>query len=166
MYRLGDYVVYGIHGICKITNIEENTIDRKKIQYYVLKPIDQSNSQFFVPIHSQAAVAKMHPMLSKEELDLLLRSPEVRQIHWISDENQRKQHYRDLITSGDRTALLRMVHALHQHKKEQTAMGRKFHLCDENFLRDAEHLLAGEFSVVLGIEPKQVGAYILSVWNE
>lgn len=59
-----------------------------------------------------------------------------------------------------------MIHALHRHKDTQQALGRKFHLCDDNFLHDAEKLLSSEFSVVLDISPDQVGAYILRVMNE
>jgi RNA polymerase-interacting CarD/CdnL/TRCF family regulator len=59
-----------------------------------------------------------------------------------------------------------MINTLHQHKKVQAEAGRKFHLCDENFLRDAEKLLNAEFSLVLGIQPADVGAYILSAMDQ
>lgn len=39
----------------------------------------------------------------------------------------------------------------------------KFYLCDENFLKDAEKLLSAEFTLVLSIQPEEVGAYIQSV---
>ena len=44
----------------------------------------------------------------------------------------------------------------------QAAAGRKFHLCDENFLRDAEKLLSSEFALILGVAPNQVQDYIVS----
>ena len=40
------------------------------------------------------------------------------------------------------------------------ALGKKNHLCDENFLHDAEKLLIGEISIVLHLEPEQARAYI------
>ena len=100
--------------------------------------------------------------MTMEQLDQLLCSEEVRQDSWIADENQRKQHYRELITSGDRLSLLRMVRSLHRHKEQQREAGKKFHLSDENFLRDAERLLNSEFSMILGIDAKEVGTYIQS----
>jgi CarD family transcriptional regulator len=100
--------------------------------------------------------------MNRQELEALLRSEEVRQDGWISDENTRKQRYRELIVSGDRLALLKMIRALHIHKREQAKLGRKFHLSDENFLRDAEKLLNAEFSLVLGIDSAQVPEYIRS----
>ncbi len=141
MFQVGDQVVYGIHGVCRILDLEERRIDRKKVSYFVLEPADQSGARFYVPSENPAALAKLRPVLSKSELEQLLSSDEVREDHWISDENARKQRYRELIGSQDRKELLCMINSLHRHKKEQQEAGRKFHLCDENFLRDAEKLL-------------------------
>lgn len=162
MYNVGDLVMYGIHGVCRVVDTEERTVDRKRVQYLVLEPQEQSSSRYMVPTGNPNAMAKLRPVLSRGELEALLTSAQVRQNAWIADENQRKQHYRDLIGSGDRAALLQMVHTLHAHKRAQAAAGRKVHLCDENFLRDAQRLLSTEFSVVLGIAPAEVGNYILS----
>lgn len=160
MFQRGDQVLYGIHGVCRIVDLETRRIDRKRIEYYVLEPIDQSGARFYVPTQNQAAVAKLRPIITQQELNDLLRSEDAYADAWITDENQRKQHYRDLITSGDRAALIRMVHTLHKHKEEQVAAGRKFHLCDENFLRDAEKLLNSEFSLVLNIHQDEVSSYV------
>ncbi len=166
MFQVGDQVIYGIHGICRIAQIEERTVDRKKRQYFALEPREQAGARFLVPTDNEVALGKLKKILSREALDDLLHSPDVREDAWIPDENQRKQCYRDLIGSGDRVMLLRMVRTLHSHRQKQIAAGRKFHLCDENFLRDAQRLLDTEFSVVLGMEPRQVSEYVLSVLNE
>lgn len=55
-----------------------------------------------------------------------------------------------------------MVSALYDHKRQQLENGRKFHICDENFLRDATRLLSTEFSLVLGISPEEVESYMKS----
>ena len=160
MYQCGDLVVYGIHGICKIVEVQTQTISGKKTQFFVLEPVEQTGTRFFVPTQNEAALAKLRPILTREELNTLLTDKTVAQDAWIPDENQRKQRYRELICSGDRAALVSMVHALHRHKQTQLAAGRKFHLCDENFLRDAEKLLGAEFALVLGIPREQVAQYV------
>ena len=166
MYRIGDEVIYGIHGVCAIRDVETRTVDKKKIQYFVLEPINSAADRFYVPAENPAALAKLRHIISRPELDALLTSDEIRQNCWIVDENHRKQRYRELISSADRCALLQMIHTLHIHKREQVEAGRKFHLCDENFLRDAERLLNSEFSLVLEIEPDSVGPYIRSLWEK
>lgn len=160
MYQQGERVIYGIHGVCRIVGIELRNIDRKKVEYYALEPLDQPGARFYVPTQNQAAVAKLRPVLDAAALNALLRSDEARRDTWIPDEGQRKNRYRELIGSGDRAALLSMVGSLHRQKQAQEAQGWKFHLCDENFLRDAEKLLNSEFSLVLGIEPGKVGEYV------
>ena len=38
--------------------------------------------------------------------------------------------------------------------------GRKLHQCDENFLRDAQRLIAQELALPLGLTPDQVGPWV------
>ena len=160
MYQIGDYVVYGIHGVCRVIGMEKQLVNRKRAMYMVLQPLAQSESRFYLPAENPTALAKLKTVLSKDELQELLSSDLIRQDDWIADENRRKQYYRELIGSGDRVSLLRMVSNLYRYKNTQLAAGRKFHLCDENFLRDAQKVLCSEFSMVLGIPQSEVAAYI------
>lgn len=166
MFQIGDLVVYGIHGVCRILSLDERVIDRKKIKYFALQPKDQPEARYYVPAENPVALSKLRHIIGQDELNALLDSDEVRAENWISDENQRKQYYRDIINRGDRASLLRMIYTLHQHKERQAQLGRKFHLCDENFLRDAKKLLNAEFSLVLNIEPNEVGKYIIAELNK
>ncbi len=160
MYQAGDQVLYGSHGVCRILSIEPMRFGKSRAKYYVLQPTEQADARFYVPVDKDAAVAKLRPLLSRDELLELLHSEAVRCVPWIADENQRKLRYRELIGSGDRQELLGMICALHRHRQEQLAAGRKFHQSDENFLHDAQKLLHAEFSQVFGLESSQVSAFI------
>ncbi len=166
MYQMGEKVVYGIHGVCAVVDQEERIIDRKRVTYLVLEPIGQDGARYLVPTHNMAAMAKLQPMLSKENLEKLIHSEEVHTDGWIRDENLRKQTYRELISSGDRAKLMQMVYTLYRHKASQSAAGRKCHLCDENFLRDAEKLLITEAAVIMGVEADMAKQYIRSNLKE
>ena len=161
MVEIGQQVLYGIHGICTVSGVELMRFGKVKTKYYVLEPTEQPGSRFYVPVDNEAAVAKLRPLMSSNELLELLHSDTVRNYPWIADENQRKLRFRELITSGDREALMGMIGALHRHKKAQLAAGRKFHQSDENFLSDAQKLLNAEFAQVFGLDPKEVNAFIL-----
>ena len=165
MYQLGDLIMYGIHGVCRLVDRENRVVDKKEAQYLVLEPLGQNASRFYVPANNPNAMAKLRPVLNRQELEEILRSDAVRKENWIETENLRKQYYRELITGGDRVALLQMVRTLHLHKKAQAEAKRKFHLCDENFLRDAQRLIETEFAVVLGIPENEVQDYILDRMN-
>lgn len=166
MFQQGGQVVYGVHGVCNILENEIRTINRKKVEYYVLQPLEQPEARYYVPTQNQTAVAKMNPILTRQGVEELLRGKDVLAQTWIEDENQRKQYYKTVIGSGDRAALIGMVRLLYKHKKEQLASGHKFHLSDENFLRDAEKLLSGELSLVLDISRNEVGSYIRSFLDD
>lgn len=161
MYQIGDQVVYGFHGVCRIVDMEKRVVDRKTVRYYVLEPRDQSNARFYIPTENQAAVSKLRPVLSREELDEILARDSIWMDAWIVDKNTRKQRYRELINSGDWAALLTMVYTLYRHRREKKAAGRKFHLCDENFLRDAEKLICSEVSVVMEIPAEEVPDFLM-----
>lgn len=56
MYQVGDQVVYGMHGVCRVVEEEKRSVDRKQVTYLVLEPVGQSGSKFLVPTHNAAAM--------------------------------------------------------------------------------------------------------------
>ena len=162
MYQVGDRLLYGLHGVCLVIDLEEQMVDKTKRTYLVLEPLGQPGAKYLVPTHNAAAMAKLSPILTPQALKALLQSRQIRGGCWISDENQRKQHYRTLVGSTDRTALLTMLCALYRHKNDLAALGRRLHVCDENFLRDAEKTLTGEISAVLSLDPADARDYLRS----
>ena len=151
MYQIGDYVIYGVHGACRVLGMEKQLVNRKRTEFLVLEPLVQSGSKYFVPLDNPTALSKLQAVLSADELMQLLESDAVREDCWVCDEGRRKQMYRELIVSADRLRLMQMVCSLYRYRGEQEAAGRKFHLCDDNFLRDAERLLSSEVSLVLDL---------------
>ena len=160
MYQAGDRVLYGIHGVCCVKKAEERILDGNRRLFLVLEPEGQTGCQYLVPTHNAAAMAKLRPLRTKQELHELLASEAVRQNSWITDENLRKQTYRELIAGGDTGALLGMINSLYQHRAKQAEQGKKFHQCDENFLRDAEKLVCSEISAVMGMDADSTRSYL------
>ncbi len=166
MYQAGQQVVYGAHGVCTIVGTEARSVDRKTIEYFVLQPVQQPDSRYYVPSHNENALAKMRPLMEKDALMALLQSEDIRAEKWIPDENRRKQYYRELITSLDLEAMIRMIHVLRQQRKQLLDTGKKFHLCDENFLRDAQRLLRTELLMVLDIPEQDLEGYLQNLLGE
>ena len=166
MYQIGDKVIYGMHGVCLVTDLEKRIVDKKEVTYLALEPAGQSGSRFLVPTHNAAAMAKVRPMLTREALEELLSSDVLKEDAWVRDESQRKQLYRELISSCDRQRLLQMIASLYRYRKTQTAAGKKFHMCDENFLRDAEKILAGEIASTLEIPSAEALKYLRNKLKE
>jgi len=160
MYQTGDKVVYGMHGVCMIVDLDQRMIDGKQVTYLVMEPVGQSGSRYLVPTHNAAAMEKVRPMLNREALEALLSSDEIKADAWIRDEGQRKQAYRELITSCDRKRLAQMLCTLYRFRVRQVSAGKKVHMCDENFLRDAEKVLSGEIAVILNVSSVEALNYL------
>ena len=156
MFHIGQKVIYGVHGVCEIIAVDVQRINRKNIEYFVLTSVDQPGSRFYIPTHNETALMKLRPLLTKEQIESILLTQQGGDDLWIADENKRKQHYKELICSGDRAALVGMVRCIYKHRKQQEAEGRKIHLSDEDFLKEAEKLLCAEFSIILGISKNDV----------
>lgn len=162
MFHVSQLVVYGNHGVCRIIQMEERMVDKQRVNYFVLEPLSQLGTRYLIPCHNLAALAKIRPLLEREQLMELLREESSIQ-DWIPDENRRKQYYRQIITSGDAGALIRTLHCLEKYKQQQAEAGRKLHMCDENFLRDAQKVLSGEISVVFDVPESEIPAYLTSL---
>jgi len=160
MFQIGTQVVYGLHGICTVTETEERIVDRKQVLYLVLEPIGQKGSKFYVPVHNENAMNKLRKLPDRTELEDLLSSETVKEDYWIPDENRRKQLYRELIADCDQTSMLRMIRTLYHQKRALSSMGRKFHICDDNFLRHAEKLICSEISAIMEIEYDAAKRYL------
>lgn len=161
MYEINDIILYGIQGVCKIVDITEKEIDGKCREYYVLKPVYESNSTIFIPVHSEKLTAKMRRILSNEEIYALIKAIPDESTVWIDNEALRREKYSEILTSGDRAALVRMIKTLYLHRQVQREKGRKLYISDERFMNDAEKMLYDEFAYVLHIKREQVLPFIL-----
>ena len=165
MYKASDLVVYGIHGVCTILELESKKVDGKIVEYYVLEPVHHPGTRYYIPTGNPLAVSKMYTIMSKDELDCMLQDSTLRISCWIDDENTRKQRYKELMGGGDRRGLIQTVHTLVMQKDACAISGKKFHQCDENFLKDAQKLLDCEISIVLGIPLCDVKPYMERVFR-
>ena len=57
MYQAGDWVVYGVHGVCRVIGTEKQLVNRKRMLFLVLEPLSQSESRFYLPADNPTALA-------------------------------------------------------------------------------------------------------------
>ena len=161
MYRIGDTVMYGTVGVCKMEALEERAFGGVTRSYYVLKPLFQEGSTTYVPVDNEKLVSKIHTILSADEIKHLVQTLSDAKPWWIDKDNERKQVYLAALEKGDRRELIGLVRAVLKHKDEQMAKGKKLHICDEHFLMQAQKVLYDEFSFVLHISRDEVPALLL-----
>lgn len=162
MFKINDVVVYGSQGVCEIVGINEERVDGAIRNYFVLKPKNDKGSTFYVPTWNEKALGKMRKVMTKEDVDALIDSMPRRNPTWIENENERKDAYRKTLASGDQAAIISMVQALFLHKKQREAEGKRLHMSDEYFMKDAEQILYNEWQYVLNVDKDGLMAYILN----
>lgn len=160
-FSLGDTVLYGVHGVCKIASMEEKTMGGETRAYYVLKPVYEENSTVYIPVDNEALKAKLKRILSPEEIYALIRSMPEEDSIWVEDEAQRKDRYQKILAKGDRAELIRLIKTLYLHSQSQTEKRKKLHISDEHFMKEAEKMLYEEFAHVLCISREQVLPFIM-----
>lgn len=160
MYQVGEKLLYGTEGVCRIDEICEMKIGAAKTKYYVLRPIYREGSTVFVPVDNEALTAKMRPLLTAEEIDALLKEVSGEETVWIEEASERKAQFQQAMLGNERREILRMLRTLYLRRKKLQAAGKHLRSNDDQMLRDAEKLLGDEFALVLGIRPREVPEYI------
>ena len=163
MFKVNDVIIYGTQGVCQILDIEEKTVDGVKKNYFVLKPVNDNGSTIFAPTDNEYVLKKMRRLLTQAEIMDLIDSMADENAVWINNDNDRKEYYRKILAGGDRVELIKMIKAIYAHKKEREAEGKRLHMIDEHFFKDAEQILYNEFQYVLKLNSKEeLMTYIFS----
>lgn len=160
MFEIGDYIIYGSQGVCKVENIGSMNMGGIKTErlYYTLLPIYISGSKVYTPIDNEKVI--LRAVISKDEaMQLLKEIPKLEQID-VTDEKSREQLYKDALASCDCRELVKIIKTLYLRKKERLEDGKKVTAVDERYFKMAEDSLYGELAIALGMERDEVETYI------
>ncbi len=161
MLKIGQRVQYSGNGVCEIVDIKEMNFDSNKQEYYILKPISSGYNTFYIPVNNEKMLSKLRKVLSLEEVNEIIASMPESDYQWIENDTLRKEEYKKIILSGNHREIVKVIKAIHFHKKELKSIGKKPHIVDEIMLKDAENILYDEFAAVLNIKKDEVLPYII-----
>lgn len=160
MYEIGDVVVFGAEGLCRIEEITEKKFEKEKIKYYVLRQLDRENSVNYVPVNNEKSVSKMREVLTENEIRQIISEDIPETSGWIENNRERQLAFKEIILYGDSRDLIRLVRDLHIRRKEQAARGKKLHAADERIFKDAENIVFEEIAYALKIPRENVMDFI------
>lgn len=160
MFEIGEYIVYGNTGVCKVEEVKKMTEPGTKSDrlYYTLEPVYRKGCRLFTPVDNQKV--KMRPVLTMQEADELIGRIKEIDILWVKDEKSREQMYKDAIRTCNCEELVKIIKTLYLRKKARLAAGKKVTSSDAKYLHLAEESLYGELSVVMGIPKDEVETFI------
>ena len=156
MYKIGEKVIYGNTGVCVVTDITKVVspgIDSER-EYYVLKPVFDSGT-IYAP--TSECVVPMRKIITKKDAEALIDMiPTITAKAFHGDAmRELEEHYKDKIRGCTCEDLIELTMSIYAKRD-----GGKFGAIDKRFMKQAESLLFGEFSVVLGIAKDEVAEYI------
>lgn len=113
MFSIGEYVVYGVEGVCRVEEagkLKVAGLDKNRA-YYRLRPYYHDGT-IYTPVDGKAV---MRPVLTREELERLLpRLPELEPLGDVPpDSRAAGEYYRAILSGHDCVALLRLCKTLH-----------------------------------------------------
>lgn len=160
MFSIGELVVYGGEGVCRVEGIGPSTIscaDRDR-EYYTLSPLYHTG-QIITPVDTRVL---MRAIMSTQEAEAFIAALPQLEEDTLSALSQRatREHYQAVVTSYDCCRLASFLKALCRKRTAAVHSGRKVSQLDERYGKRAEEQLYGELAAALGIEKGAVCAYI------
>lgn len=160
MFGIGDYVVYGSEGVCRVGDIGAIDMDGRKTEklYYTLFPVYVGGTKVYTPVSSDKVV--MRRILSKEETTALIDEIPNMELLTVADEKGREQVYKEALRTCDCRELVRLIKTVYMRRQKRISGGKKVTAVDEKYFRSAQDQLYGELAIPLNMERSQVEEYI------
>lgn len=161
MYQIGDLILYGGTGVCRVTEVVAKRFSRSEPEklYYVLRPL-YSSGTITTPVENSKVFTR--PVITRDEAIALIDTiPTIHaEAYHNSNLQQLESHYRSELESHDCLDLLKLTMSTYQKKLERERAKLKFGAVDRRYMERAENLLFGELAVALDIERDSVQRFI------
>lgn len=161
MFGIGDYVVYGDDGVCRVADVGKLAIRSSyaaRQAYYTLKPLFYKGT-IYAPVNEGAP---MRSLITPEAArDLMRMLPQLAgSASYASDKKQLADHYRRLLEPGTCFAFAQAAKGIYE-KYHAPGKGNKLPGAVEmQYFKRATELLVQELSVALDEPMEAVQAHI------
>lgn len=162
MFNIGDYMICGANGVCKVEEIGPLEVGgiSKDCMYYTLRPVYASESTVFTPVDNEKII--MRPILTKEEAQTLIDDMPNIETFWVDDDKRREVIYKEALHSCDCTELVKIIKTSYLNQQARLAAGKKVTMGDKKYFQMAEEQLYGELALSLQMEKGEVKEFIVN----
>lgn len=156
MFEVGQFIVYGTSGVCRVDAVGKPAFTEKEEKlYYTLLPVNGTET-IYIPVDSPVF---MRPVISREQAEELISAipdieedePDTHSARLISE------HYQAALQSHDCHDLIQLIKTVYAKSRRS---GRSVSQIDQRYRKRAEDLLHGELAIALGIPASEVPQYI------
>jgi len=148
MYKVGDKIVYPMHGAGIIEDIEEKVILGEKREYYVLKvPCD--DMKIMIPVNNSDNIG-IRDVIAKEEVRGIVEILGAPSTKMSNNWNRRYRDNMDKLKTGDINLVAEVVRNLQRtDRKKNLSTGEK------KLLVNARRILASEIILASDMDPSE-----------
>lgn len=166
-FSQGETLVYDVHGLCRVREIRRMSfVKSEPLQcYYVLSPLSNSSSVYYVPADNEKALSKLRRPLTKQEIEQILSQAKDESCEWIENRQLRTDAFHAVLRRGVTPELVSLIKCIYTRKLYLSEKGKKLSVTDEGVFAAAEKLLNEELAFVLGIKEDEVSGYIGSFFG-
>ncbi len=150
MYKVGDEIVYPMHGVGIIDGIEKKVVLGKKGEYYIISIIN-SGMKVMIPVKNADTIG-IRSIISKREVKKVLNVLQKENIKIEEDWKQRYQNNIEKVKSGSIYEVAEVARDLYRRgcEKELSIMERKLY-------ENAYQLISHELALAKKIDVEEAG---------
>lgn len=159
MYAIGERVVYPLHGVGQIKNIESKEVLGQSKQYYIIK-IAVSDMTVMIPTDMSEKIG-LRSIIRAEKVDkvisILKDDPDVMEDDWKG----RYLSNHDKLKSGSLIDICKVVRNLYRRNNE-----KELSSSEKELFENALQFLVEEVSLAKDMDPVEVEHYITEILEE
>ena len=162
MFDIGDYIVYGHNGICRVLDITHpdiSGVDTDRL-YYVLMPEKTKGSRLFCPADDDNI--SIRRVINEQEAKEIISASKGVEPLVIENDRMRDISYKNAMKSSDLMQWIKVIKTLLIRKRERENLGKKITATDERYLKLAQEGLYSELALATGLGKEKIQEIILS----
>jgi len=154
VFNIGDLIMYSTHGICQIDEICEKTYLDVTKNYYVLHPLNNNKLKISTPVDNDKVM--MLEIMDKERAEAILQSFKLPGIEWIENNKERNKVYSEIVNTGNREEISKIISTL--KRKNQEAIDDKIKFVDQDkvLLTSLQNILFSELAYSLNVSTDSI----------
>lgn len=158
-FSIGDLIIYGETGVCRVEAIEERPFLGEITNCYKLQPIYQT-CVIYTPADNSNVY--MRPILSYAEAESLIAGFNGVTPVQLPQGAPRtvSEAYDRIIKTHDCQQLAGLIIAIYRKRRALIDAKKKLSAIDERFMRKSEELLFGELAAALSLEKSQIASAV------
>lgn len=164
MFTIGDHIIYSAHGLCRIDDIQDVTVSGVTKKYYKLHPLENTRVTISTPVDNDKVV--MLKLLQKKEALEIIETFKQPGVEWTNHPNSRLKKYSEVINTGERMEIARVVNTLMRKKFEAQLEKKTLYERDYKLLNNTQIILFKELARALGTSFEEINKQINDMIKE